>query len=514
MTIFQIKMKTVQNKIMLTRKFTWRIFAFFALFTFLSFPHMKAQQTEITLDLQRTVQLANDSSLSAFRAKNMYMASYWEYRTFKANRLPSLTLYMTPLRYNRDFTRRYDSEQNIDVYRQQQSLYTHGNLAAQQNFDLTGGTFFADTELGYIRNFGDQARSQFNSVPIRVGYRQDLIGYNRFRWEKKIEPLKFEKAQKELVAQLEETAETAAGYFFDLAMAKAEHELAKENKNNTEKLYQIGEEKHKIASIGQADLFTLKLDRVNAQNSLQNAEIRLKRAMFALAAYLNLDKNTKIDIRLPDYPKELIISVDDALMYARQNNPRYLESAQQLLLSEQQLDKTKKESMFNASLTASVGFNQVAATFRDVYRNPLQQDIVGLTLSVPLVDWGVRKGRYNMAKNNLNIAQLTAQQNEIRLEEDVIMTVGDFTVQQQMIRSAEEAMELAKMAYEQTQERFIIGKADINSLTLSTNRRQEAQRNYIAALKNYWQSYFKIRKLTLFDFENKKPIEVSFNDIR
>ena len=116
-----------------------------------------------------------------------------------------------------------------------------------------------------------------------------------------------------------------------------------------------------------------------------------------------------------------------------------------------------------------------------------------------------------MAKNNLNITKLTTQENEIRLEEDVIMTVGDFTVQQQLIHSAEEALELAKLAYDQTKERFIIGKADINSLTLSTTRRQEAQRNYISALKNYWQSYFKIRKLTLYDFEKKMPIISSFD---
>ena len=368
-----------------------------------------------------------------------------------------------------------------------------------------------DTELGYFQNFGDQERSQFNSVPIRVGYRQDLLGYNRFRWEKKIEPLKFEKAQKELIAELEQTAELASIYFFDLALAQAEYELAKENVDNSEKLYGIGEEKHKIASIGQADLLTLKLDRVNARNTLQNAEIRLKRAMFALAAYLNLDKNTKIKLELPGYPDDVDVIVDDALMYAKQNNPQYLDSKQKILESQQVLDRNRKESLFNAGLSASVGFNQVAETFRDVYRNPLQQDIVSLTLSIPLIDWGVRKGRYNMAKNNLNIVELTAQQNELRLEEDVIMTVGDFMVQQQMIRSGKEAMELAKMAYEQTQERFIIGKADINSLTLSTNRRQDAQRNYVTSLRNYWQSYFKIRKLTLFDFEKRKPIEIDFD---
>lgn len=474
-------------------------------------PNVFAQQTHIELDLETTVQLANDSSLSAFRAKNSYMASHWEYRSFKADRLPSLSLYLTPISYNRDYTRRYDSEQNIDIYRRQQSLYSYGNLAAQQNLDITGGTFFIDSELGYIRNFGDRTYSQFSSVPIRLGYRQNLIGYNPFKWEKKIAPVKYEKAQKELIHQLEQTAEVASVYFFDLAMAQAEYELAVENLSSSDTLYRIGEQRHKIASIGQADLLTLRLDKVNAQNSLQNAEINLKRRMFALAAYLNLEKDTHITLKLPGYPREVIITEEEALMLAKENNPQYLDSEQQILQSEQTVERAKIESWFNAGLSASVGFNQVAESFREAYRNPLQQDIVSLTLSIPLVDWGVRKGRYNMAKSNLNITRLTAQENEIRLEEDVIMTVGDFTIQQHLIRSAEEAMELAKLAYEQTRERFIIGKADINSLTLSTNRRQEAQRNYISALKNYWQSYFKIRKLTLYDFEKRTPIADTFD---
>ncbi|WP_298652586.1 TolC family protein [uncultured Proteiniphilum sp.] len=470
-----------------------------------------AQEVHIELDLYAAVRLANDSSLTAFRARNSYMAGYWEYRSFKARRLPSLTLYMTPLSYNRDYTRRYDSQQNIDIYRRQQSLYSYGNLAAQQNFDLTGGTFFIDSELGYIRNFGERSYSQFTSVPIRVGYRQELFGYNAFKWEKKIAPVKYEKAGKELLYQLEQTAETAAGYFFDLAMAQAEYELAKENLASSDTLYKIGEEKHKIASIGQADLLTLKLDRVNAKNSLQNADINLKRSMFALAAFLNIDKNRKITLKLPDYPKDMFVAVDDALLFARENNPGYLDSEQQVLQSEQSLERTKIESRFNAGVSASIGFNQVAESFRQAYQNPLQQDIVSLRLSVPLVDWGVRKGRYNMAKNNLNITKLTAQEREVQLEEDVIMTVGHFTVQQQLIRSAEEAVELARLAYEQTRERFIIGKADINSLTLSASRRQSAQRNYISALRNYWQSYFKIRKLTLYDFEKRVPIADTFD---
>ena len=45
-----------------------------------AFPSV-AQQQQVTLDLQQTIKMANDSSLEAFRTKNMYLSGYWEYRT-------------------------------------------------------------------------------------------------------------------------------------------------------------------------------------------------------------------------------------------------------------------------------------------------------------------------------------------------------------------------------------------------------------------------------------------------
>lgn len=466
---------------------------------------------KLTLTLDRTIEIAADSSLEAFRSKNLYLTGYWQYRTYKADRLPSLTLNLTPTEYYRDITRRYDSESDIDVYRKQQSYYAGGKLEVKQNFDLLGGTFILDSDLGYIRNFGDNAYSQFTSVPIRIGYSQSLLGYNPFKWERKIEPLKFEKAKKNLLYNMERLSEQATTYFFALAMAQAEYDLAKENVASTDTLYRTGQERLKIASISRADLLTLKLDAVNARNTLQNAEISLKRAMFSLASYLNFDKNTEIHLRLPGRPRNMEISVDEALVLARENNPTFLDLRQQILEAEQQVDKTKKEALFNASVSASIGFNQVSDKFKDVYRNPLQQDVVSVSVSIPLVDWGVRRGKHNIAKNNLNVTQISAKQEELTVEEDVIMTVGDFNIQQDLIVSAEEALDLAIMAYAETKQRFMIGKADINSLTLSLNRQQEAQRNYISALQNYWLSYYKIRKLTLHDFETGISLSNQFD---
>ena len=471
---------------------------------------VQAQQV-LRLDLKRTIALANDSSLSAFRYQNMYLSGYWEYRSYKAARLPSLSLNLTPAQYYRYITQRYDSQADIDVYREQQMFSAAAGLSLVQNFDLLGGTFYVDTQLDYLRNFGDVNFTQFSTVPFRIGYQQDLLGFNAFRWDRKIEPLKFEKVKKQFIYNSESVSEEAVNYFFSLAMAQADYRLAEDNLATADTLYAIGEQRQKIAAISQADLLTLKLDKVNARNTLKNAEITRKRAMSALATFLNLDKNTYIEIDLPSRPRYVDIPADRALLLAKENNPTYLEQRQNVLEAEREVDRTKKESRFNASVNASVGFNQVADNLGAAYRNLLQQDLVSLTVSIPLVDWGVRKGKYNMARNNLNVVKIAARQEEISLEEDVMMTVSDFNVQQDLIASASEALDLAELAYDQTRRRFIIGKADISSLTLSLNRQQEAQKNYIQALQNYWLNYYKIRKLTLHDFESGMSLSDRFD---
>jgi outer membrane protein TolC len=464
---------------------------------------------QITLNLQKAIEIANDSSLTAFRYQNMYLAGYWEYRTYKANRLPSMSLNLMPAQYYRYITQRYDSNQDVDVYREQQMFSASGGLSIQQNFDLTGGTFYIDSELEYMRNFGYTKSTQFSSIPIRIGYQQSLLGFNPFRWERKIEPLKFEKAKKTFLYNRESISEEVVRYFFALASAQADLELAKEQVASCDTLYKIGLQRQKIAAISRADLLTLQLDKVNAQNTLENAQITMKRAMTALALYLNLDKNTQIKLELPGKPKVLNISAEEALSKAQENNPTYLEQRQSVLEAEREVNRSKMESRFNASVNASIGFNQVANELNNAYRKPLQQDLVSVSVSIPLVDWGVRKGRLNMAKNNLNVTRIAARQQEQSVEEEVMMTVNDFNIQQRLINSAEEALDLAILAYEQTRQRFIIGKADVNSLTLALNRQQEAQKNYLASLQNYWMNYYKIRKLTLHDFVSGFSLDIN-----
>jgi outer membrane protein TolC len=141
------------------------------------------------------------------------------------------------MQYTNSITQRYDYSQNIDVYRQQQSISSSGGISISQRLDPTGGTFNLNSGLSYFRNFGESVFTQYSSTPVSLGYSQSLFGFNSFKWSKKIEPLKYEIAQKQFLYSREDIALTAAGHFFDLASAQAEYDMAVEDVSSTDSLY-------------------------------------------------------------------------------------------------------------------------------------------------------------------------------------------------------------------------------------------------------------------------------------
>ena len=482
-------------------------------FYLLVFSSLSAQENNLQLELEDCIEIATTASLQAFKAKNLYLSSYWEYRTFKAGRLPAISFQFSPMQYTNSITQRYDYEQNIDVFRQQQSFSSSGGISISQKLDLTGGTFTLNTGLNYLRSFGEYVNTQFSSTPFRLGYSQSLFGFNGFKWSKKIEPLKYEKAEKQFLYTREDIAQTAASHFFNLASAQSEYDMAIENLSSTDSLYLAGKERSRISSISQADLMTLELDLINAENSLENASINFQRTMNGFITFFGLDMGGKIKLILPEKPNDIKISTEEALLYMKEFNPDILSYRQQILESEQALESSQKTGGFDANISASVGFNQAGTRFIDAYANPSRQDVVNISFSIPIVDWGIRRGQLNMAKNNLKATLLTVEQNEHNLELELTTTVIEFNKQQILLKKAEEAMNLAINSYSINKQRFIVGRVDINTLTLSLNRRKEAQRNYLSILSNYWKCYYTIRKLTLFDFEKQESLSFQFEKL-
>lgn len=458
-----------------------------------------SQGRKVNLDLSQVIRMATDSSLTAFKYKNQFLAGYWTYRTYKSERLPSLMLSLTPVSYSRYLTQRYDSEQDIDIFREQRSYMASGGLSITQNFDPIGGTFFLETNVDYLRNFGALTYNQFTAVPIRIGYQHSMFGYNQFKWDRKIEPLKYETAKLQYLYNAEQLALTSVSYFFNLALAQARLSLAREQAESCDTLLSIGQRRFKIGSISKSELLSLNLDAVNARSSIAQAEVEVRRARLRLATFIGLGDYDDISVELPGVPMAVTIDPDVALQMMHKNSYMISLQMQNVLLHEQNLDKVKKQTRFSASLRASVGFNQESEEFKDVYRDPMRQELVSVSVSVPLLDWGVGRGRRNVARGELNVAQVEAQQKIVELEQDVVLTINELDIRRNLLYNSEEAYKLAYDAYNETRQRFQTGSGDVASLTLAQQRLLTAQNSYIESMLNYWVCYYEFRQLTLYD---------------
>lgn len=466
---------------------------------------VKAQQ-KVVLDLDRTVLLATDSSLSAQKYQSVYNASRYQYQSWQSSRKPQFSLESTPVMYERYMTQRYLSSEDIDVYREQRMLYSQAGIIATQIMEPWGGEFYGSTKLGYLRTFGDDNQTQFMTIPIAVGYRQSLLFYNPLKWARQIEPLKLARAEKTLAYGIETTSELAVDKFFALALAQDQLRMAEEYLASCDTIYAIAERRYKIASIPKAELSILELQKTNARTTLANARIARQRAVQELASYLGMDRQTDIELVIPAVVQNLRVDVAEAIQFARENNPQYLESRQATAEARRDAEKARVEKNLSMSLDASVGLNQVADRFSDAYSHLLSQDMATVTLSVPLKDWGKRKNAYLAARSTVEAAESAEQETVRDTELDVVLTVSDFNERQSIVETSRQALTIAEDAYAQTLQRFIKAQANAYDLSLAQSHWQTARQNQIASLQNYWLAYYHLRRLTLYDYQRHQVI--------
>jgi outer membrane protein TolC len=463
-------------------------------------------QRRVVLDLDRTISLSTDSSLSAQKYQSVYDVSRYEYLSWQASRKPQISLESTPVMYERYMTQRYVSTEDVDVYRQQRTFYSQAGISATQTMENWGGYFYGSTQLGFLRTFGDQNQTQFMTVPVAVGYKQDLLFYNPLKWAKKIEPLKLARAEKELVYGIETTSEEAVSRFFTLALAQDQQRMAEEYLASCDTIYAIAERRYKIASIPKAELSMLELQKTNARTSLANARIARNRAAKELATYLGMDRATDIELIIPSVIGSMHIDATEAIALARENNPTYLAKRQTTAEARREAERAKVEKNFSVCLDASVGLNQVADNFSEAYRNLLSQDKATITLSIPLKDWGKRKNAYLAARSTVDVAERAEQESARDIELEVALTVADFNERQSIVETSRQALTIAEDTYAQTLQRFIRAQANAYDLSLAQSHWQTARQNQIASLQNYWLSYFHLRRLTLYDYQHNKSI--------
>ena len=476
-------------------------------------PFQKSNSQELKkLTLDDVMKLAEEQSPNALMAKNRFRSSYWQYRTFKAEYRPSLTLTGTTPYYSTAFERVWNSQDNTWDYKSTNILRNLGSLALSQNIGFTGGTISLNSDLTLENDFERNTRN-YITVPVSIGLTQPLFRYNSLKWQKKTEPLKYSAAKQTYLSNVEGVHTQAVMNFFSLALAQSNKQIAEMNFANADTLYKIAQGRFQLGTIAENELLELKLSWLNTETARKAAEMNLRDREIRLKSFLGFTDNVKLELILPTEIPPLQVNSQEVLEMAKANNPEILNQQLTVLTAQSSVAQAKAEKGLNANLIASFGTRDQDSNFDLAYKNSNQQQNIRMGITLPILDWGLGRGRYKVALYNLDLAQVTSDQALVDFEQNLILDVEQFNLQKAQVAVAAESDTVAMRMYEVTKQRFLIGKIAILELNNADTKKDQNRRAYIQALQDYWNYYYNIRSLALFDFLNRKPLETEFEKL-
>jgi outer membrane protein TolC len=485
--------------------------SFFIIIFLLSVFNLSAQKHQLTLE--DVINIAKERSPDALKAKHQFRSDYWSFKTYKRSMLPQLSFEGTIPSLQRAFTK-YTTSTGTEAYVSQQYISYSGNLVLNQKVGLTGGNVFVSSGLQRIDNYYDTTSTQsYLSTPINIGFSQPLFNYNPYRWNKKIEPIKYEKAERSYIESMEQVALTSVGYYFDLLAAEVNLKIVDLNVANYDTLFQIAKGRYQSGKIAENELLQLELSLLKSKSERERIHLNYENVLYKFKSYLRIKDDLEIELLLPQFSIHQKITYDDALEKALIYNPKILEFEQRILEAKANLNRSKTENGFNANFYAVFGLTQNAAILPDAYVNPNDQQQVTVGVQVPILDWGMRKGQVKMAESRMDLISESIDQERIDFNQSIFMRVAEYNMQQNQLMIAAKSDTVAYKSYDVTKKRYYLGKITVTDLNIAQTNMDASKLSYIRTLQNFWQTYYLLRKSTLFDFKNSLPIEVNFEEI-
>ena len=462
-----------------------------------------AETDTLVLSLQDAIRLAQEQSPSAQSARNTFLAAYWNYRYFRANYLPSVTLSSAPY-INKEMNKITQSDGTASFIQQDQ-FGADLTIKVNQNVSWTGGSLFLKSSLSRLDEF-QKGATAYSSKPLVVGYEQSLFGYNALKWDRRIEPIRYREARKQYAETLEVISATTCSHFFSLASAQTELEMARQNFASADTLYSMAQGRYKIGTITENEMLQLEINRLNEETNVLDAEINLREVEQSVRSFLGLEQTVTLRLVMPDSVPQFEVPLATAMQMALQNNPDPDYYQRIIKESESNLSYAKASNGLRADLYVQFGLSQTGRDVSSSYNHLMHQEYASVSLSLPILDWGRGKGKVRMARSQLALTHTQAEQGMNNFNQNVEKLVMQFNMQARRVYIAALTDKRAQQRHAVARRLYIMGRSSILDLNAAISERNAARRSRLYAMSTYWRLYYTLRSMTAYDFEHDMPL--------
>jgi outer membrane protein TolC len=481
--------------------------SYILIFFLLLFPTVLFSQTPgdtISLTLNDCIQMGQKSGPLAAMAHAAYNNKQHRYRSYTARFYPQLSLSADAPQFIRTINSitQPDGSNTFLLQRQAQSSLS---LALSQQVPWTGTEISIFSGLNRLDNLETKA-SFYRSTPLSLSLRQPLFSINTMAWNYELEDLTYQSSHREFVEAMEDAAIDITNKFFGYYLALMNVSNAQLNLSVNDTLFVVSKGRFNVGKIAENDLLQSELAAMNARTQYENALIEYDRALQSFRYSIGLNIATPVRV-LPD--ENIFTTTIDpsvALNYASQNRSDMVNYQLQKLSADRSVRQAESNNSFSMSISANIGLNQKANTFDAAYADLLDQQQFSVQVQVPLVGWGTGSHAVESALAERSRVETSVESQRFTLEQEVKYQVQRFKQLQQQVFLSAKADTVAQRRFDVTRERFVIGKIDVTNLFLAQSEKDNAYRTRIQTLWDYWTTYYRLRRLTLYDFAFQRPL--------
>jgi hypothetical protein len=427
---------------------------------------------------------------------------YWQYRFYRTNYNPQIRLSdnggqlftnsITPIR---------QPDGSIE-YKPINQLNPGVNFSLQQPIQWTNGVISVNSRYNYFKDL-TTGTQQWNGAPMFIQLNQPLLAYNSYKWDKLIQPIRYEESKRDYAESMEAISRDAVNFFFGVMVAQVNLQIAKFNLANNDTIYKIEQGRYNIGTTSEDKLLQVELQLLRSRGDVSQASLDLQTSSLNLRTYIGMRTGESFELVIPDSIPTLQVTEEEAITHAKATRSAFIAFERRKAEADAAVAQVRGQ-LYQVGVTAAFGLNNVAGTLDQLYQDPSRQQVANVTFNVPIVDWGRRRAQMQTAYANKRLTDYQIAQDEVTFEQEILTKVRQFEMLYTQIEITKKSDEVALKRYNVAQNRYLIGKIDITNLNIALTEKDNAKRGYITALLQFWTAYYELRRLTLYDFAENK----------
>ena len=483
----------------------------------MAFVSLTASADTYLLTLEESIELAKEKSYTMRNLKEELKVAEYNLKSATSSLKTHIDFNLTMPEFNQT-VRTWDDTTGVSFYSIKRMDY--GGMITINQPLITNGNIYWETGLNSYDDFYNQDRSATFNTRLRLRQPIDaLYGYNAIRSSLRSARLDHERTNKSLRREELNLEYRVSSSYYNLLSLQRSTEIARLDYERQTEANEIAQNKYESGLIREVDALQMEVDLAESQNSYEMALINQESALNSFKELLGIELTDSVVLKDDLLYTIVVVDAEKAVEYALKNRTELRERDIAIEQQEMSIRQRKADGMIRGYVDAYIqktgtSMGDLSTTYGSTIQHSATDFIdrpinygVGVTLSVPLLDWGENKARVRAAEARQRQNHLAKEELERSIETEIRNLVAQLNNNLKRLQLLEKNVAIAEKSFAITLQRFTDGDIDSQTLALERNRLNSAYRNHLSAYIAYQLSLADIKRKTLYDFE-KGELEI------